>query len=97
MGCDSEVDKCIDAKWKYHLIRLKDLRKSIGLENSDMDKKTELKHKLDFRMECLKAQSGKEGNEKSHQQDPLHTTLQSTGYQRQTGGTNGGTKSIFKT
>jgi len=37
MGCDSEVDKCIDAKWEYHLIRLNDLRKSIGLENSDME------------------------------------------------------------
>jgi hypothetical protein len=62
VGCQqkSDVDKCIDAKWEYHLISLNELRKSIGLKNSDMDEKTELKHKLDFRMECLKAQSGKE-------------------------------------
>lgn len=55
----SEIDKCIEAHWEYRMALLKDVNTLIGGEkNPVIDKTAELKHKLDYRMECLKAQAG---------------------------------------
>ena len=61
-GCQqkSDIDKCIEAHWEHHKILLKNLESKLGMGDTPMPKETELKHKLDYRMKCLKAQAGKE-------------------------------------
>jgi len=55
----SEIDKCIEAHWEYHMALLKDVNTLVGGgKNPVIDKTAELKHKLNYRMECLKAQAG---------------------------------------
>ncbi len=55
----SEIDKCIDAHWEYHIALLSDVNTLVGGgKNPVIDKTAELKHKLDYRMKCLKAQAG---------------------------------------
>ena len=69
LGCHpkSEIDKCIDAKWE--LFSLKSKRRAEALEkevgkfdgkDERIAKEFELEMKLVFRMECLRAQGGKE-------------------------------------
>ena len=61
-GCQqkSDIDKCIEAHWEHHKILLRNLEIKLGVADTPMPKETELKHKLDYRMKCLKAQAGKE-------------------------------------
>ena len=61
-GCQqkSDIDKCIEAHWEHHKILLRNLKITLGVADTPMPKETELKHKLDYRMKCLKAQAGKE-------------------------------------
>jgi hypothetical protein len=60
MGCEqkSDIDKCIEAKWEYHTLLLKHLDNSLKEEHVPIPKLDELKTKLNFRMECLRAQAG---------------------------------------
>jgi hypothetical protein len=61
-GCQqkSDIDKCIEAHWEHHKILLRNLEIKLGVADTPMPKETVLKHKLDYRMKCLKAQAGKD-------------------------------------
>ena len=62
IGCQqkSDIDKCIEAHWEHHKILLRNLEIKLGVADTPIPKETELKHKLDYRMKCLKAQAGKD-------------------------------------
>lgn len=69
LGCQpkSEVDKCIEANWELFSLKSKRraeaFEKEVGKSNGkdeQIAKEFELEMKLVFRMECLRAQGGKD-------------------------------------